>query len=73
MKPSRQTTILIVEDNELNMKLFNDLLEARGYRVVQTMSGHEVLRLARDYNATTVDKSQRCVARALLFLLLVVL
>jgi two-component system, cell cycle response regulator DivK len=42
-------TILIVEDNELNMKLFNDLLEARGYRVVQTTSGHEVLRLAREY------------------------
>jgi two-component system, cell cycle response regulator DivK len=40
-------TVLIVEDNELNMKLFNDLLEARGYRVVQTTSGHEVLNLAR--------------------------
>ena len=24
-------TILIVEDNELNMKLFHDLLEAHGY------------------------------------------
>ncbi|MFI4998056.1 MAG: two-component system response regulator, partial [Hyphomicrobiales bacterium] len=24
-------TVLIVEDNELNMKLFNDLLEAHGY------------------------------------------
>jgi two-component system, cell cycle response regulator DivK len=42
-------TILIVEDNELNMKLFNDLLEARGYRVVQTMSGHHVLKLAREH------------------------
>ena len=28
-------TILIVEDNELNMKLFNDLLEAHGYMTVQ--------------------------------------
>jgi two-component system, cell cycle response regulator DivK len=42
-------TVLIVEDNELNMKLFNDLLEARGYRVVQTMSGHQVLKLAREH------------------------
>ena len=25
-------TVMIVEDNELNMKLFNDLLEAKGYR-----------------------------------------
>ena len=28
-------TVLIVEDNELNMKLFNDLLETRGCRIVQ--------------------------------------
>jgi two-component system, cell cycle response regulator DivK len=46
---SMTKTILIVEDNELNMKLFNDLLEARGYRVVQTTSGHHVLKLAREY------------------------
>ena len=24
-------TVLIVEDNDLNMKLFNDLLQANGY------------------------------------------
>jgi two-component system cell cycle response regulator DivK len=42
-------TVLIVEDNELNMKLFNDLLEARGYRVLQTSSGHAVLSLAREH------------------------
>ena len=29
-------TVMIVEDNELNMKLFNDLLEAHGYATVQT-------------------------------------
>ena len=42
-------TVLIVEDNELNMKLFNDLLEARGYHVLQTRSGHNVLALAREH------------------------
>jgi two-component system cell cycle response regulator DivK len=42
-------TVLIVEDNDLNMKLFNDLLEARGYRVVKTRSGHDVLLLAREH------------------------
>jgi two-component system, cell cycle response regulator DivK len=47
-------TILIVEDNELNMKLFNDLLEARGYRVVKTRSGHEVLQLARAHNPDVI-------------------
>lgn len=42
-------TILIVEDNELNMKLFNDLLEAHGYGTVQTRSGLEAVGLAREH------------------------
>jgi two-component system cell cycle response regulator DivK len=42
-------TVLIVEDNELNMKLFHDLLEANGYRTIQTRSGNEALRLAREH------------------------
>jgi two-component system cell cycle response regulator DivK len=29
-------TVMIVEDNELNMKLFHDLLEAHGYNTVAT-------------------------------------
>jgi len=40
--------ILIVEDNELNMKLFHDLLEAHGYATVQTRDGLEALKIARD-------------------------
>ena len=39
--------VLIVEDNELNMKLFNDLLEAHGYATVQTRNGMEALDLVR--------------------------
>ena len=42
-------TVLIVEDNELNMKLFNDLLEAHGYQTVQTRNGLEALDLAREH------------------------
>ena len=42
-------TVLIVEDNELNMKLFNDLLEAHGYRTVQTRSGTAAVGLAREH------------------------
>jgi two-component system cell cycle response regulator DivK len=42
-------TILIVEDNELNMKLFNDLLEANGYGTVQTRSGMDAIGLAREH------------------------
>ena len=42
-------TVLIVEDNELNMKLFNDLLETRGCKILQTRSGVEAVDLARRY------------------------
>ena len=42
-------TVLIVEDNELNMKLFNDLLETRGCNIVQTRSGVEAVELARHH------------------------
>ncbi|QUS40375.1 response regulator [Tardiphaga alba] len=40
-------TVLIVEDNELNMKLFRDLLEAHGYQTVGTSNGYEALDLVR--------------------------
>ena len=42
-------TVLIVEDNELNMKLFNDLLEANGRATLRTKSGVEAVKLARDH------------------------
>ena len=41
--------ILIVEDNDLNMKLFNDLLQANGYETVQTVDGRDALKLAREH------------------------
>ena len=41
-------TVLIVEDNELNMKLFHDLLDAHGYRTLQTRSGMDALSIARE-------------------------
>jgi two-component system cell cycle response regulator DivK len=40
-------TVLIVEDNELNMKLFRDLLEAHGYQTSATSNGFEALDLVR--------------------------
>lgn len=42
-------TVLIVEDNELNMKLFHDLLEAHGINTVETVDGRNVLELAREH------------------------
>src|SRR5437660_704379 len=43
-------TVLIVEDNDLNMKLFHDLLEAHGYDTLQTKDGMEALKLARQHH-----------------------
>jgi len=39
--------VMIVEDNELNMKLFHDLLDSQGYRTLKTRSGLDALELAR--------------------------
>jgi len=47
VEPMTQKTVLIVEDNELNMKLFHDLLDAHGYKTIQTADGMEALSLAR--------------------------
>lgn len=41
--------ILIVEDNELNMKLFHDLLNAHGFSTLQTSNGLEALNLAKKH------------------------
>ncbi len=38
--------ILIVEDNELNMKLFDDLLQASGYETIKLLDGSDVLEVA---------------------------
>jgi two-component system, cell cycle response regulator DivK len=40
--------ILVVEDNELNMKLFCDLLEAYDYDTLKTRDGTSVLALVRE-------------------------
>jgi two-component system cell cycle response regulator DivK len=47
-------TVLIVEDNELNMKLFHDLLEAHGYHTVGTRNGIDALELARKHHPDLV-------------------
>jgi two-component system, cell cycle response regulator DivK len=46
---SMPKTVLIVEDNELNMKLFHDLLQANGFDTIETRNGIEALDLARKH------------------------
>lgn len=47
-------TVLIVEDNELNMKLFNDLLEAHGYITIKTADGVQAIELARQHRPNLI-------------------
>jgi len=47
-------TVLIVEDNELNMKLFHDLLEAHGYLTIETRSGVNAVELARKHRPSLI-------------------
>ena len=41
--------VLIVEDNELNMKLFHDLLDAQGYDTLQVREGLGALEMAKTH------------------------
>ncbi len=41
-------TVLIVEDNDLNMKLFDQLLQVSGYNTIKSIDGSDVLEIAKD-------------------------
>ena len=41
--------ILIVEDNDKNMKLARDILQAQGYATLEAVTGEEGVRLAREH------------------------
>ena len=42
--------ILIVEDDELSMKLETDLLQAHGYDVLKSVDGKDTMELAREHH-----------------------
>jgi two-component system cell cycle response regulator DivK len=42
------STILIVEDNEKNMKLARDVLQSKGYSTLEAVTGEDGVRLARE-------------------------
>jgi two-component system, cell cycle response regulator DivK len=41
--------ILVVEDNDLNLKLFRDLLSIKKYEVITSQEGHDAFDLAKDH------------------------
>jgi two-component system cell cycle response regulator DivK len=46
--------ILIVEDNEKNMKLARDILKAKGYDTVEAVTGEEGVKLAKEHKPDLV-------------------
>ncbi len=46
--------ILVVEDNEKNMKLFRDVLLAAGYRTLEATTGGQAIELATEHSADLV-------------------
>jgi len=47
-------TVLVVEDNELNLTLLNDILEYHGYTVFTTRLGEPALELARQHSPNLI-------------------
>ena len=47
-------TILVVEDNDKNMKLFRDVLNAAGYRTLEASTGRQAVELATQHLPTLV-------------------
>lgn len=46
--------VLVVEDNEKNMKLFRDVLQARGYATLEAETAEEGVELARAHSPSLV-------------------
>lgn len=46
--------VLIVEDNDLNMKLFRDLLQRYGFETIETAEGSRVIELAREHRPNLI-------------------
>ncbi len=47
-------TILIAEDNEINMKLMRDILKSQGYDILEAYDGEQAIDLAIE-NKKTID------------------
>ncbi|WP_176083449.1 response regulator [Martelella sp. HB161492] len=46
--------VLVVEDNDLNLKLFRDLIESCGYEVVESRTGGDAVTLARAFRPSLI-------------------
>ena len=49
MNTEPRKTVLVVDDNDMNMKLARDVLEAKGYAVLAATNGEDGVRLATEH------------------------
>lgn len=54
MATGGRKSVLVVEDNELNMKLFRDLLDAFGYDTFECRDGARAIDLAREHKPSLI-------------------
>jgi two-component system, cell cycle response regulator DivK len=47
-------SVLVVEDNEKNMKLFRDVLQAAGYHTLEATTGEQAVELATEHRPDLV-------------------
>ena len=47
--------VLVVEDNEMSMKLFRDVLVATGYRTLEATTGGQAVTLATEHAPDLVN------------------
>ena len=43
------STVLIIEDNDKNMKLARDVLQAKGYKTLEAVTGEDGVKLAKQH------------------------
>ena len=51
---SKDKTILIIEDNEINAKLYIGLFESKGYAIIHSSDGLNTLELTREHNPDAI-------------------
>lgn len=48
-KPTKNKIVLVIEDNELNMKLIRSLLQIGGYRILEVIDAETGIQMAREH------------------------
>ena len=48
------STVLIIEDNEMNVRLFSDLLKSRRYNVISCLDSTQALQMVKEYKADVI-------------------